>query len=109
PAAFARSLISFLLSSRGLSSRRCAVDGPGALHSLANYLDFCVAPKDGLTIGPGKRRRNLACLSDGRTGRRLIAQVRPLQVEGVSVMDPDAGHRVGSRAPERKFGALVAI
>jgi hypothetical protein len=32
-----------------------------------------------------------------------------LQVEGVSVVDPDARQRVGSRTPEREFGPLVAV
>src|SRR5438874_1886447 len=61
-------------------------DPVAALPFLAKRPDFCVAPKNGLTIGPGKRRGNLAGVADGRASRRLIAQVRPLKVEGVSAL-----------------------
>ena len=85
------------------------VDAPAALCFLAKRPDFCVAPKDGFTVGPRKRRSHLAGVADYRASWRFIAQVRPLNVEGVAVLDPDTSHRVGGRAPEGKFGALVAI
>jgi hypothetical protein len=79
------------------------------LHFLAERPDFCVAPKNGLTIRPRKPRSNFAGLSDDRVARRLIAQVCPLKVEGVSTVDADACHHIGSRAPERGFGTLITI
>src|SRR2546430_13726886 len=91
------------------SSRRGAIAAPGALHFLAQRLDLCVTSKDGLSIGPRKRWSNVAGVSDDRAGRRLIAQVCPLQVEGVAAVDADACQRVGSWAPERRFRTLVAI
>src|SRR5262249_29255781 len=98
-----------LISSMRLSSRRRAVAASSVLHFLTQRPDFCVAPKDGLTIGPGKRRSNPAGVPNDRAGRALITQVGPLKVEGVSVVDANACHHVGSRAPKRGFGALVAI
>src|SRR5438105_3044348 len=81
----------------------------GALPFLADRLDFCVAAKDGLAVGPRKRRSKLAGAADYRAPRRLIAQVRPLQVEGVAVLHPDASQRVGGGPPERRFRTFVAI
>src|SRR5437667_8360143 len=85
------------------------VDAAGALRFLAQRPDFCVAPKNGLAIGPRKRWNHLTWFADGRAGGRLIAQVRPLKVEGVSVLDPDAPHHIGSRASERRLGTLVTV
>src|SRR5262245_45982094 len=93
--------LSFTISSMGLSSRRRAVVAPSALHFLAERPDSFVASKDGLTVGPRKRRSHGTGSSDDRAGRGFIMQVGPLKVEGVSAVDADACHRVGSRAPER--------
>src|SRR5205085_7231094 len=71
--------------------------------------DFCIAPQDGLAIGPGKRRRSLAGVSDYWANRRLIPQVRPLKVEGVCALDRNARHKVGSRAAEGALRTVVAI
>src|SRR5207248_9717344 len=71
----------------GFSSRRGAIAAPGALHFLAQRPNLCVTSKDGLAIGPRKRWSNVAGVSDDRAGRRLIAQVGPLQVESVAAVD----------------------
>jgi hypothetical protein len=73
---------------------------------LANRPDCCIAPKNRVTIGPEKRRRHFAGRADGRARRRLIAQVRPLQVERVSVVDSEASHELGSRTSEGGLGFL---
>ena len=91
------------------SSRQRAVASPGALHFLAQRLNLGVTSKDGLSIRPGKRWSNGAGVSDDRAGRGLIAQVGPLQVQGVSTVDADARQRLGGRASERRFSTLVAI
>src|SRR5947209_1517087 len=88
-----------------LVHRRSVV--PLALHFLTNGSDFCIAPQYGLTIGPGKRRRNLAGISHYWASRRLITQIRPLKIEGVSALDRDARHHVGSRAAEGALRTLV--
>lgn len=90
---------------RHLAFLRRRVDAARSLRFLANRADFCVAAKDVLATGPRNRQRNLSRLADYWTGRRLIAQIRPLQVQGVSVLDADAPHRVGGRAPKRSLGA----
>src|SRR5262249_40527131 len=85
------------------------VSSAGALRFLADYTDFCVAAQDGLTMAPRKRRSNLAGVANYRARRRLIAQVRPLKVEGVAAFDADPSQRVGSGTSERGFRTLVAV
>src|SRR5262249_27935619 len=92
-----------------LSSRRRTVAAASALHFLAQHPNFRVASKDGFSIGPGKRRTNVARFSNHRAGRGVITQVCPLKIEGVSAVDPYACQGAGSRAAERNFGPLVAI
>src|SRR4051794_38735946 len=98
-----------LRSLRMLSSRRQAASARCALPLLAQRPDFYVASKDGLTIGPGKWRSRRAGGSDHHAGRRRIAQVGPLKIQGVYTVDADPCQRVGRRAPERRLGTLVAI
>src|SRR4051812_27275559 len=86
--------LSFTISSVGLSSRRRAVVAPGALPFLAQRPHSFVASKDGLTVGPRKRRSHGTGAADDRAGRGFLMQVGPLKVEGISAVDADACHRV---------------
>jgi hypothetical protein len=75
----------------------------GVLPFLAERPDFGIAAQDGLSIGPGKRRGNLAGVADHRTPRRLVTQVSPLKVEGISVLHADPSHHVGGGPAERRL------
>ena len=91
------------------------VDAWAALHLLANRPDFCVAPKNGVTIGPWKRRSNLAGVADGRAGRRLSRKyahcrlrVSPLWTP-MLVMTSVAGPPKGSSVPSWQYTSRKAI
>ena len=97
---FAQVVDAFLLNEKSVA---------GALHRLANCPDFRIALKDSLAIDPRKRRRNFAGVTDDRARGRLIAQVCPLKVERIAILDSESCHFLRGRAPEWRFGTLVAI
>jgi hypothetical protein len=61
-----------------------------SLARLAYCLNLCIAAQDRLSIRPGKGRRNLASPADDWSGWRFVAQVGPLEVQSVWVVNADA-------------------